>query len=165
MLRLRALFFAALVPGMVLGVTPVWLVATGRVRTVGLGAWRWAGVPLVAVGGALMIACIVDFMSRGRGTLAPVDPPTRLVIAGPYRYVRNPMYLAGVCILGGQFLWWQAPGLLLYLAGFWLATHLFVVGHEEPSLSARFGAEYLQYRDRVPRWVPRPPRARTSPLE
>lgn len=158
MLWLRSLFFAALLPGMVLGVTPVWLVATGRVPTVDLGVWRWLGVPPLAAGAALMILCIVDFMSRGRGTLAPVDPPTRLVIAGPYRYVRNPMYVAGVCILAGQFLWWQAPGLLVYLAVFWLATHLFVIGYEEPALGARFGAEYLQYREQVPRWVPRPPR-------
>jgi protein-S-isoprenylcysteine O-methyltransferase Ste14 len=163
MLWLRSLFFAALLPGMVLGVTPVWLVSTGRVGTVELGVWRWLGVPLLAAGGALMVVCIVDFVSRGRGTLAPVDPPRKLVIAGPYRFVRNPMYVAGVGILMGQVLWWQAPGLLVYLALFWLAAHLFVTGYEEPALSARFGAEYLQYRTQVPRWIPRLPRA-AAPL-
>ena len=163
MLWLRSLFFAALVPGMVLGVIPAWLVRTGRIPTADFGPARWLGLLPLAAGVALMIVCIVDFMSRGRGTLAPVDPPRHLVIAGPYRWVRNPMYVAGVCILIGETSWWEAPGLIAYLAVFWSGAHLFVVGYEEPALTARFGAEYVQYRERVPRWVPHPPRGDALP--
>jgi protein-S-isoprenylcysteine O-methyltransferase Ste14 len=162
MLWLRALFFAALVPGVVLGWVPAWLVATGRVATADLGPARWLGVPPLGAGAALMLVCIADFMRRGRGTLAPVDPPTRLVTAGPYRWVRNPMYVAGAAILTGEALWWQAPALLAYLALFWSCAHLFVTGYEERALARRFGAEYLQYREAVPRWLPRRPERRSQ---
>jgi protein-S-isoprenylcysteine O-methyltransferase Ste14 len=155
MLLLRAACFAALLPGMILGAIPRWLVVSGRIRMVPLGPYRWLGIAPFAAGLALMLVCIVDFLSRGRGTLAPVDPPRRLVVAGPYRFVRNPMYVAGLCLLSGESLWWQAPGLLVYLAFFWTAAHLFVIGYEEPALESRFGAEYLQYRSNVPRWLPR----------
>jgi protein-S-isoprenylcysteine O-methyltransferase Ste14 len=159
---LRTLLFAVLVPGTVLGLVPWRLLAGGWGGQADVGAARYAGVPLLGAGVALMLWCFLDFARRGRGTPAPLDPPVRLVIAGPYRWVRNPMYVAGVLILLGQAAVWEAPALLAYLGAFWLTTHLFVVGYEERALAARFGAEYQRYREHVPRWIPRRPRAAPS---
>jgi len=94
----------------------------------------------------------------GRGTPAVFDPPLRLVVRGPYRFVRNPMYLGAGLALGGAALLYRSIPLLLYGAGFLIATHLFVVFYEEPHLTRMFGLEYRAYRDRVRRWLPRLPR-------
>jgi protein-S-isoprenylcysteine O-methyltransferase Ste14 len=114
----------------------------------------------VAAGVALMLWCWADFARRGHGTPAPYDPPTRLVVGGPYRVVRNPMYVAGVLFLLGLAIVAGAPGLVAYAGGFWLLTALFVAGYEEPALRRRFGAEYEAYRRDVAAWLPRPPRPR-----
>lgn len=149
MIWLRTILFAVLVPGTVLGLVPYRLAAPPG------GPVHPAGIALIVPGVLLMAACFADFARRGRGTPAPVDPPVRLVIAGPYRLVRNPMYVGGLLILAGEAVLWASPRLLAYAAGFWLLTHLFVVAHEEPALAARFGDEYAAYRSAVPRWIPR----------
>jgi protein-S-isoprenylcysteine O-methyltransferase Ste14 len=95
---------------------------------------------------------------RGRGTLAPVDPPKRLVAAGLYRWVRNPMYVAVVWTLIGHALWFASGALWIYTALVFAGFHLFVTLYEEPSLERRFGESYLRYREAVPRWIPRSPR-------
>lgn len=159
MLWLRTLLFLVLVPGTVLGAVPAWLLASGWRGGVSLGPARYAGLLPLSAGIALMLWCFGDFVRRGRGTPAPVAPPTALVVAGPYRWVRNPMYVAGLLVVLGEAVAWEAPRLLVYLAAFWLTTHLFVVLYEERTLARRFGDAYLRYRDEVPRWLPRRPRA------
>ena len=106
-------------------------------------------------GGALALWCIVTFALVGRGTPAPFDPPRRLVVQGPYRYVRNPMYVGALLALCGGALFYRSIPLVGYAALFLLATHVFVVGYEEPTLGRLFGAEYDEYRERVGRWLPR----------
>jgi protein-S-isoprenylcysteine O-methyltransferase Ste14 len=91
----------------------------------------------------------------GKGTPAPFDPPRRLVIRGPYRYLRNPMYLGAALALLGAALFYRSLPLLGYVGGFLLVTHGFVVWYEEPTLGRLFGAEYQAYRTRVRRWLPR----------
>jgi protein-S-isoprenylcysteine O-methyltransferase Ste14 len=107
------------------------------------------------VGGALAVWCIVTFAFAGKGTPAPFDPPRKLVVAGPYRFVRNPMYLGAALALGGAAVVYRSPPLLGYVALFLLAAHLFVVGYEEPKLARLFGEQYGAYRARVRRWLPR----------
>jgi protein-S-isoprenylcysteine O-methyltransferase Ste14 len=99
--------------------------------------------------------CIGTFIVTGRGTPAPFDPPTRLVIVGPYRFVRNPMYVGAAFALGGAALFYGSWVLLAYCAVFLLVTHLFVVVYEEPTLRTMFGADYVSYCEQVPRWLPR----------
>src|SRR5262249_5759925 len=70
-----------------------WLSAGGVPRPAPLGAARVAGMALVAIGAAGALWCILAFALLGRGPPAPFDPPRRLVVRGPYRYVRNPMYI------------------------------------------------------------------------
>jgi protein-S-isoprenylcysteine O-methyltransferase Ste14 len=118
----------------------------------------WAGVPglaAMAVGAALAVSCIATFAAVGRGTPAPFDPPRRFVAAGPYRYVRNPMYVGGFLVLAGWALYRQSPSVLLLAAGWLCLLHLVVVAYEEPTLRGTFGVDYQRYLERVPRWIPR----------
>lgn len=90
----------------------------------------------------------------------PLDPPRRLVVRGPYRFVRNPMYLGAVTALSGAALYDASLALAAYAAGFLIVMHVFVVGYEEPTLREMFGSDYDRYCAAVRRWRPRP--ARTS---
>jgi protein-S-isoprenylcysteine O-methyltransferase Ste14 len=108
------------------------------------------------LGAALALWCVVTFVFVGRGTPAPFDPPRRLVVAGPYRYVRNPMYLGAGLALSGAALFYLSMGLLSYALIFLLTMHLFMVWYEEPALTALFGIEYKTYCREVRRWLPRP---------
>jgi protein-S-isoprenylcysteine O-methyltransferase Ste14 len=76
---------------------------------------------------------------------------------GPYRYLRNPMYLGAGLALGGAALFYRSVALAGYLAAFLLITHLFVVLYEEPALRLAFGADYEAYCRRVSRWIPHRP--------
>lgn len=128
---------------------------SGIVRPVSIGALQVAGMVIGAGGAALALWCIVTFVTVGRGTPAPFDPPRQLVVVGPYRLLRNPMYLGAGLTLAGGALFYQSWALLAYCAAFIFLTHLFVVGYEEPTLRATFGASYERYCARVRRWYPR----------
>jgi protein-S-isoprenylcysteine O-methyltransferase Ste14 len=117
------------------------------------------GFVLAAAGAALAAACIVTFVTRGRGTPAPFDPPREFVAVGPYRWVRNPMYVGATAVIGGAALILSSPSMLLLAVVFILIMHLFVVLHEEPSLTERFGVPYERYRSSVHRWLIRFPKA------
>lgn len=150
----RALIALLLLPGVFAGVMPAVIVLYDPYRARGT---PW-GYPLVVLGLALLLWCVRDFYVAGKGTLAPWDPPKRLVKVGLYRYVRNPMYVALLVLLVG---WSLAAGSWLlagYTAFFALAFHLRVVLYEEPRLSRQFGAEWEEYAASVPRWLPRPRR-------
>ena len=110
---------------------------------------------VAAAGGALALWCILTFAFVGKGTQAPFDPPRRLVRAGPYRFVRNPMYLGAGVALGGAALYYRSLALAGYLLGFLAITHLFVIAYEEPTLRRLFGQEYEDYLRSVRRWLPR----------
>ena len=109
----------------------------------------------MAAGAGVLLYCIRDFAVSGRGTLAPVDPPRKLVRAGLYRHVRNPMYLGVILVLVGEAVFFESRMLSFYATIVALSFHLFVVLYEEPTLRALFGEEYDAYRSEVPRWVPR----------
>ena len=155
MIWLRAVSFVLLVQVTVVGIIPWWLSRSGP--RLALGPWRLAGLVPLAIGIALLAVCNVRFVREGRGTAAPYDPPPRLVIQGPYRYARNPMYLSASLIVIGLGLWLQAPWLLGWAAVITIAYNLFVRYYEEPHLRSRFGAEYAAYLREVPRWWPRLP--------
>jgi protein-S-isoprenylcysteine O-methyltransferase Ste14 len=121
-----------------------------------LPGWTHAiGIALMAAGGILAFACVATFVTRGEGTPAPFDPPRKFVAAGPYRFVRNPMYIGGFKVLLGFGLYKQSPSILLFTLPWLLAAHLFVILYEEPHLGATFGAPYETYCRSVHRWLPR----------
>jgi protein-S-isoprenylcysteine O-methyltransferase Ste14 len=80
------------------------------------------------------------------------------VAVGPYRWVRNPIYIGAFLIVTGEAWLFVSVPLLAYDLALGLGFHLLVVAYEEPSLRRRFGEEYERYRRAVPRWVPRLPR-------
>jgi protein-S-isoprenylcysteine O-methyltransferase Ste14 len=126
-----------------------------------LPAWaRPLGWAPVLTGALLAFWCIVTFVAMGRGTPTPFDPPREFVAAGPYRYVRNPMYVGAFGILLGAGLALRSPSIIGLAVLFLLLTHLLVVLYEEPSLARRFGEPYLRYKSSVHRWLPQSPRPR-----
>ena len=109
----------------------------------------------MVAGGLLGLSCVLTFIVRGQGTHAPFDPPKEFVAVGPYRYVRNPMYLGGWVLLFGLALYQRSVTILVFSL-LWIAVvHLLLVKLEEPGLRRRFGASFNDYCGRVPRWLPR----------
>jgi protein-S-isoprenylcysteine O-methyltransferase Ste14 len=131
------------------------LARSGIVRPPELGLSEVAGIVLGAAGGLLALWCILSFTLLGKGTPAPFDPPRRLVVEGPYRYVRNPMYIGAALALCGAAIFYRSPALLGYAVLFLIASHVFVVGYEEPTLTRLFGDAYHKYSVGVRRWLPR----------
>lgn len=150
---MRALLAFLALPCVVAGVVPL-LILGGNHR---LARTAPAGGALLAGGLFLLLWCARDFYVSGRGTLAPWDPPKRLVAVGPYRFVRNPIYLAVLALVAGWGLAFGSLPLALYLMVLTVGFHLRVLLGEEPWLHRRFGPEWEDYSSRVPRWLPRPP--------
>lgn len=151
----RAVTYAALFIGLVLIYVPARLLSwSGIVRPAAIEVRQVAGMVIGAAGAAVALWCIFTFASIGRGTPAPFDPPRRLVIQGPYRFVRNPMYIGAGIALASAALFYESLPLLGYAGLFLLATHLFVVSYEEPTLRRTFGQEYEAYCRQVRRWWP-----------
>jgi protein-S-isoprenylcysteine O-methyltransferase Ste14 len=156
------LFLRVLLSLLLPGLTLVWIPQMLWSRKPGppgqeLGSLRFAGVLLIVLGAAVLLRCIGEFAFTGRGTLAPVDPPRKLVTTGLYRFARNPMYDAALVLLVGQAILFESTAVLTYAIFLWLAFHLFIVFYEEPHLRDVFGAAYDEYRSAVPRWIPRLP--------
>jgi protein-S-isoprenylcysteine O-methyltransferase Ste14 len=116
---------------------------------------RVVGAVLLIAALIVLVQAFVRFVLEGLGTPAPIAAPTRLVVGGPYRYVRNPMYVALLGVIVGQALLLGQLVLLLYGVLLWLIAAAFVRWHEEPALARRFGADYQAYRRAVPAWWPR----------
>lgn len=151
----RAITYATLFIGFVLVYLPGrFLSCSGIVGPATTEAPQVAGIILVAIGTVIALWCVFTFVFIGKGTPAPFDPPRRLVIRGPYRFVRNPMYIGAGMTLAGAALYYQSLSIFIYAALFFLITHLFVVLYEEPTLRRTFGHEYEEYFRRVRRWIP-----------
>jgi protein-S-isoprenylcysteine O-methyltransferase Ste14 len=151
----RAVTYAALFIGFVLVYLPGrFLSWSGIAEPATTGAPQVAGMILVAIGTAIAFWCLLTFVFIGKGTPAPFDPPRKLVIRGPYRFVRNPMYIGAGMTIAGTALYYESLSIAIYTGLFFLITHLFVVLYEEPTLRRTFGDEYEAYRRRTKRWWP-----------
>ena len=158
--HLRAIF---LLPGMVTLIIPATILfLTGRDP---LGLWQsvpasTVGLPvcgsaLICLGLVLMIATIRMFVTVGKGTLAPWNPPQRLVVQGVYRHVRNPMISGVFFVLLGEAILAASLPLLGWFAVFVVVNAVYIPLVEERGLVKRFGADYLTYKQNVPRWMPK----------
>jgi len=151
----RAVTYAALFIGLLFIYLPGRLLTwSGVVRPEPNGAPQIAGMIVSSIGTVIALWCIFTFVFVGKGTPAPFDPPRRLVIRGPYRFVRNPMYIGAVLVLAGLAIFYQSISVAIYAGLFLLAAHIFVVAYEEPTLRRTFGQEYNAYCVRVRRWWP-----------
>jgi protein-S-isoprenylcysteine O-methyltransferase Ste14 len=123
-------------------------------------AMKIAGVLFFISGSALFCYCTFIFNRHGKGTPVPIEPPRRFVSAGPYSYVRNPIYISYSAILISEILFFGNTGILIYSFLAMTVFHLFLVLHEEKVLAARFGSSYIEYTKNVPRWIPAIPKRR-----
>lgn len=152
----RAITYATLFIALVLVFLPAQVLSrAGVTRPAAFGAPQLAGMIVAAVGATVAVWCILTFALVGRGTPAPFDPPRRLVVRGPYRYVRNPMYLGASLALAGAALFYETFALWAYAGGFLVLMHLMVVWYEEPTLRQTFGEDYEMYCRQVGRWWPK----------
>ena len=151
MLTVRALVSVLVLPGIFAGIVP-WVMAA-------FDPWRGNGFDLGAVvlgaGIGIVILCVRDFLVIGRGTLAPWDPPRKLVVVGLYRYVRNPMYVGVLTIILGTAICTGSPLVAAYAIFVAVVFHLRVIQYEEPRLGEMFGEEWAAYSRTVSRWLPR----------
>lgn len=150
-LFVKNLIFTLVFPGTV-GVYLPWLIARGR--PIGaLGAVVLSSA-LFVVGGTIYLWCLWHFARHGGGTPAPIDAPKRLVVRGPYRYARNPMYVGVLMVIAGWAALFELLALALYACAVGVMFQGFVVLYEEPRLRRDFGVEYQAYCARVGRWLP-----------
>ena len=155
-MRVRAwlgtLAFLVVTPGVVAGLIPA-LITGWRIPWE--GGW---GSPVAVVAGVVVLSGVLVLLdafvrfARADGTPAPT---AHLVVVGPYRYVRNPMYLAVLAIILGQALLFGSVGTLVYGVVVLLAVVLFVLGYEQPTLELEYGDEYREYLRNVRGWLPR----------
>lgn len=156
----RHLLSITALPFVVTVVIPIWVARRNNV-TLSLAASlpyllvQIAGLAALVIGLILFVTSLRRFATEGQGTLAPWDPPRKLVVRGPYRYVRNPMISGVILILLGEAL------VLLSMPHLWWAVTFFAINAvyipllEEPQLRGRFGADYIDYCRHVPRLLPR----------
>jgi protein-S-isoprenylcysteine O-methyltransferase Ste14 len=152
----RAATYSVLFIGFLLIFLPGQILSSSAViQPAAIGVWQVTGALLTVSGAALALTCILTFVFVGKGTPAPFDPPRRLVVRGPYRLIRNPMYLSAGLALAGAGLFYQSIPLLGYAGLFLFIAHLFVVLYEEPTLRRAFDKEYETYCRQVGRWWPK----------
>lgn len=151
-----------LLPGVVTIVIPVVIIWQTRQLHIGWGLrFPWTLLPILAgliflgSGVFLLFQTIALFITVGKGTLAPWDPTQKLVIRGPYRYVRNPMISGVLAVLLAEAILTGSVVLLVYIIFATVLNLVYMPLLEEPGLLKRFGEEYAIYMQHVPRWIPR----------
>jgi protein-S-isoprenylcysteine O-methyltransferase Ste14 len=151
---LKTLFFVIIGPGSIVVYIPCFLISYfGLIEFSKIETVQLSGIILFLVGVAIALWCFYNFIFSGKGTPVPIDPPKNLVVCGLYRYMRNPMYLGILLILAGEALFFESYVMCIYAACLFCLFQAFIIGFEEPSLKAKFGKEYEEYCQSVPRWL------------
>ena len=151
----RNLMFTIVVPGTGAVLVPWWILSRNGVEN---SPKQWIALVAIAAGALLYLACVRVFAVVGRGTPGPWDAPRSLVLVGPYRWVRNPIYLAAITVVLGESWLFLSTSLVVYAVVMAIFVNLWVIGYEEPHLRRRFGDSYREYLRTVRRWIPRRPR-------
>jgi protein-S-isoprenylcysteine O-methyltransferase Ste14 len=156
MLSLKSAAATIVVPGGACLLIPyLILTALHTSLTPPFGFLQVIAIPIFAGGVYMVLWVSKAFVRQGKGTPIPIQPPTRLVVTGLYRYVRNPMYVGAILIIFAEVIFYFSFWLALYGAGLWALLHTFMILFEEPQLKRRFGADYERYLSEVPRWIPK----------
>jgi protein-S-isoprenylcysteine O-methyltransferase Ste14 len=120
-----------------------------------IGIIRYTGIIPIVTGVVIYLWCSHSFISFGQGTPVHFTQTKKLIVAGLYRFVRNPMYIGALLVIAGEALIFQSVILIFYaLAAFGVLT-FFLRFFEEPYLADKFGKTYNGYHKSVPRWIPR----------
>ncbi|MBN1579873.1 MAG: isoprenylcysteine carboxylmethyltransferase family protein [Anaerolineae bacterium] len=117
--------------------------------------WNLAGLIAVAIGLAWYVWCLVFHFKSYRASVRIGFTPPHLVVAGPYKYSRNPMYVSGLFAWLGWTVFYGSPAVLVGLVFLWSMFTVRVIPYEERQLEALFGDEYLEYKSSVRRWIGR----------
>jgi protein-S-isoprenylcysteine O-methyltransferase Ste14 len=157
---LRQLLAIALLPFTVAVLVPIWIAQQYGVTltvgsSLGLVLLQSGGVVLLSLGLVLFVTSLWRFMTKGRGTLAPWDPPRVFVADGPYRYVRNPMISGVILLLSGEAFALMSPPHGVWAVCFSVINLVYIPLVEEPQLERRFGDSYREYCRHVRRFIPR----------
>ena len=113
------------------------------------------GLAAVIFGLVLLIITIRMFILIGNGTIMPWDPTKKLIVASIYCNVRNPMILSLIIIQAGEAILFASIGIALLAVLNFVINIVYFIYSEEPGLEKRFGSEYIEYKNNVPRWIPR----------
>ena len=156
----RHVLSITLLPLTVAVLVPLWLARSNNISpAIGTSLpqvfAQVVGILLLAAGLILSSASLRKFVTEGEGTLAPWDPPRRVVVRGPYRYVRNPMISGVVLVLFGETLLLLSRPHLMWALIFLGANFVWIPLVEETGLRHRFGDYYVDYCRHVPRLFPR----------
>ena len=119
------------------------------------GWWNLAGFVAAIIGVALYVWCLVFHYRSYRTSVRVGFTPPHLVIAGPYRFSRNPMYVTGLIAWLGWVIFYGSPAVFVGLVLLWVIFTIRVIPYEERQLEGLFGDEYLEYKRSVPRWIGR----------
>jgi protein-S-isoprenylcysteine O-methyltransferase Ste14 len=130
------------------------LLSPEQIYVFDIGVFRYLGLVPIALGVIIYVFCSLSFVFIGKGTPVPFTPTKELIVTGLYRFVRNPLYIAGVFVLTGEALLFQSIGIFFYCLIMFKEFNLHVL-MEETQLADKFGKSYEQYRNSVPRWIPR----------
>jgi protein-S-isoprenylcysteine O-methyltransferase Ste14 len=117
--------------------------------------WKRVAAAGFLSGAALALISAVFMVAKGEGTPLPADAPRKLVVAGPYRCVRNPMAMGSFAQGIAVGLWLGSPLVTLYALLGTVGWDLVVRPWEELDLERRFGEPFSRYRENVRCWVPR----------
>lgn len=132
-----------------------WLISDSKQAAVVYGLFmKIAGTAFFMCGLFLFSWSVYLFKDLGRGTLAPWTPTQKLIVAGPYKYCRNPMITGVFFILLAEALILFSVNILIWAGIFFIINTVYFIIQEEPDLYERFGNEYLHYKKHVPRWLP-----------
>ncbi len=155
-LRLRATVYTLVIPGLLGGYLP-WKLRPLEAAPLPCSAlFSLLGFLICLGGGALLFSAAYYLVRRGIGTPFPLDPPQRMVVAGPYAYIQHPMLVGLFALLCGQIVWFPSVPVLLYSVLLLLVSRALVLHSEEPTLRKRFGEDYVAYQAATPRWFPSP---------
>lgn len=147
--------FTVLVPGTVAGLIPRLLARYDReAPLLDSRIARVIGRVSLISGLLLYLHTALQFSFEGRGTPSPSHETEELVTGGIYAYMRNPMYVGVLLLIGGQAVRYQSLHVLWWTLVCWLGFHRRIIEYEEPQLVEKHGEIYEEYRERVPRWVP-----------
>ncbi len=114
------------------------------------------GIILLGLGFILFLDCNILFYKIGKGTLMGLSKmkTTSLIVVGPYKYVRNPMYIAVVSMVLGESFIFGSWALFLWVFIFWIMFNVYLILAEEKGLAKRFGDEFIHYKQNVRGWIP-----------
>jgi protein-S-isoprenylcysteine O-methyltransferase Ste14 len=155
-LFLRNLLFTILQPGLIAGLFPFLVLGGSSIRDTIHQTYDFikiSGLLALLIGFTIMMICIINFATRGQGTLSPADPTKKLVINGLYKCSRNPMYVGVLLMLIGEALFFRSTSLAIYSACIFALFNTFIIFFEEPRLKKDFSEDYAKYCNQVGRWI------------